>query len=52
MTIVYQVFNQCVDMMTEFFNTAMTDWGIFGTFIIFIFLLRKVAQTFNKSKGG
>lgn len=52
MSIVYQVFDQCIEMMTELFNTALQSWGIFGSFIIFIALVRIIARTFNRTKGS
>lgn len=51
MQVVYTVFDQCVEMMSELFNTCISDWSIFGTFLIFLFLIRKLAQAFNKLKG-
>ena len=51
MEIVKTVFDQALQMMTQLFNACISDWSWFGTFLIFIFLIRKVAQAFNKTKG-
>lgn len=51
MDIVYTVFNQSISMLTELWSTALGRWGIFGTFIIFYAILRRIARTFNKLKS-
>lgn len=51
MDIVYSVFNQSLSMLTELWSTALGRWGIFGTFIIFIAIMRKIGRTFNKLKS-
>lgn len=45
------VFNQTLNMVVTFWNTALNQWGVFGGFIIFTALLRKVANVFNKLKS-
>ena len=51
MDIVYTVFNQSLNMIVQLWSTALGRWGIFGTFIIFIAVLRKIGRTFNKLKS-
>lgn len=51
MEIVNQVFNQCLNMVVQLWNTALNNWGIFGSFIIFYAVLKVIARTFNKLKG-
>lgn len=45
------IFDTSLQMIVQFWNTALGSWGIFGSFIIFYALLRKVANTFNKLKS-
>lgn len=51
MEIVRTVFNQALSMLIQLWNTALGSWGIFGSWVIFMALLRKVANTFNKLKS-
>lgn len=45
------IFDTSLNMVVQLWNTALNSWGIFGSFIIFIALLRKIANTFNKLKS-
>ena len=45
------VFDTALNLLVELWNTALGRWGIFGSFIIFSALLRKVARTFNRLKS-
>ena len=51
MEVVTQVFDLSLKMLTQLFNACMNSWGIFGTWIVLLILLRKLAQAFNKTKG-
>lgn len=51
MEIVTQVFDKLISLLVELWNTALGRWSIFGSFIIFSSLLRKVARTFNRLKS-
>lgn len=51
MDIVYSVFNKAIEMLIQLWGTALGSWGIFGTFIIFIAILRRIGKTFNKLKS-
>lgn len=45
------VFDNLLSLFRTFWNTALGSWSIFGTFIIFSALIRKVARTFNRLKS-
>lgn len=49
MAILTQVFDKAISMIIQLWN-ALSNWGIFGSFIMFSFVLRKLTQTFNKLK--
>lgn len=51
METVRTVFDTLINMALTLFNTALTSWGIFGSFLLFSAILRKIANTFNKLKG-
>lgn len=52
MEVVRQVFDTSLSMVVQLWNCLMNQWGWFGTGIIFIALLRKVTNTFNKLKSS
>lgn len=45
------VFDNLINLFKQFWNTALGSWGIFGSFIIFNALIRKVANVFNRLKS-
>lgn len=43
-----QVLDKVIEMMTELWNT-LGSWGLFGSFLMFTFIMRKVWHVFRGS---
>ena len=46
-----QVFDTSITMIQTLWTNLLSNWSVFGIFIIAMPLLRKVAQAFNKLKS-
>lgn len=45
------VYDTALNMATQLFNACMRSWDIFGTFVVFMALIRVISRIFNKTKN-
>lgn len=51
MDAIKQVYDQLLVWLLQFWNN-LQNWGIFGGWLIFMTVIRKIANTFNKLKSN